>query len=281
VTAHDPAFADGDAVHVWACRTDDPRVLEGASGPSAALNPEEIAQSARFFFAKDRRRYLATRSMVRHVLSRYIPLAPAEWCFRANAHGRPAIANAHELAHGLDFNISHTDHLIAIGVARNRRIGLDIEFVARDAPFEVTENFAPEERAMLASLDDAGRAARFWELWTLKESYIKARGIGLSLPLDQFRFSFDSPGIRLHLDPAVADDAPERWQFALGALDDNHCLAVCAERRGSGDTAFVFRHLHDPDWFRQAGWRAGQPGMFPATHLHPGETPSPVDRATR
>lgn len=209
---------------------DDARLLSGLRG---ILNDAERQQETRFYFADDRKRYLVTRAMVRTVLSRYAALASADWVFSTNAYGRPEIAHAQESASGLCFNISHTRGLIALGVCQHRSLGVDVENVrARQTSTGIADRFfSPTEVAELAKLAPERRQDRFFEYWTFKESYIKARGMGLSLALD--RFSFDYPharAVRLAIDPELGDDA-RRWSFWQLRPRPEYLLAICAERR--------------------------------------------------
>jgi 4'-phosphopantetheinyl transferase len=92
--------------------------------------------------------------------------------------------------------------------------------------------FAPDERAALAALPAAAQPRRFIELWTLKEAYIKARGLGLSLPLERISLTLDDAQPRLTLDPSLGDDAAS-WQLALWSPTATHAAALCV-RRGDG-----------------------------------------------
>jgi 4'-phosphopantetheinyl transferase len=199
------------------------------------LTREEREQQQRFHFADDRKRALITRALVRTVLSRYEAIAPADWLFAENHYGRPEIANFGNRGCDLTFNVSHTRGVIALAVARGRALGIDIENVAaRPVSIEVAERFfAASETADLLRVPSACQQDRFFEYWTFKESYIKARGMGLSLPLDQF--SFDYPhdaGVRLTIQPTLADDA-NRWSFWQFRPGSEYQLALCAERFGN------------------------------------------------
>jgi 4'-phosphopantetheinyl transferase len=156
------------------------------------LNEAEKEQEPRFYFARDRRRYLVTRALVRTVLSRYAPIQPKEWIFSANAYGRPEIVNVQAKNECWSFNISHTHRLIVLGMTRDRALGVDVEnFSARHATIEIADHyFAPFEVAALSATQPLQQQYRFFEYWTFNESYIKARGMGLSLPLDKFNFHY-------------------------------------------------------------------------------------------
>ena len=89
------------------------------------LSEAERQQELRCHFARDRRRYLVTRALVRTVLSRYTAIAPSEWTFAVNDYGRPLIANTAWAARQISFNVSHTDSLIILAVAQGHELGVD------------------------------------------------------------------------------------------------------------------------------------------------------------
>ncbi|MBV9496099.1 MAG: 4'-phosphopantetheinyl transferase superfamily protein [Acidobacteria bacterium] len=228
-----------DEIHLWLVDYDtigDERLL---AAYRELLNGEERAQEPRFYFARDRRRYLVTRALVRTVLARYLAIDPKACTFSPNAYGRPDIVNAE--ANGLKFNISHTHSLIALSVARGREVGVDVEnVVAREAPLDVAGHyFAPAEVAVLNAAPKHEQQHRFFEYWTFKESYIKARGMGLSLPLDKFAFHYpDDRSVGIAIDPALGDD-PARWELWQYRAQPDYLVALCAERLGSRPTVIA------------------------------------------
>ena len=202
----------------------------------------------RFHFENDRHRYLITRALVRTVLSRYAPIAPKDWIFENTPYGRPQIANRHPLAKRLGFNVSHSKGLVVLMVGLDRAVGIDTESIARNAPLDVAERFfSPHEVASLQRLPRDAQAFRFWELWTFKESYIKARGMGLSLPLEQF-------SIELAVESTVAiafdgiADTPGAWQLWQYRPDPHHLVAVCHERTGRDPVQFSFWNINPLDF---------------------------------
>lgn len=212
----------------------------------ALLSGDERAQEPRFHFADDRKRYLVTRALVRKVLSRYADVAPGDWRFAVNDHGRPRIAlpaGADAGCQGLDFNLSHTRGLIAMAVSRHRPLGVDVEQVsARRGSLDIAQRFfSPREAAALARVPAAALQERFYEYWTFKEAYIKARGLGLSLPLERFGFDFPRDDeVRLSVDPEVGDDAA-RWSLWQLRPTPEHLLALCAARLPSQPTVLAVR----------------------------------------
>jgi 4'-phosphopantetheinyl transferase len=210
----------------------DPQLL---AAYRSLLSEEELLKQARFHFERDRHRYLVTRAMVRTVLSKYAGVAPRDWRFAANRYGRPSIAPELRTAQRIEFNVSHTDGLVVLAVTCGRAIGVDVENMrSRAVDIAIADRcFAPAEAAALRALPPQQQRRRFFEYWTLKESYIKARGMGLSIPLKQFAFEIeDATRIQLTLDPCLQDLA-ERWTFWQVELQNNHLAAICAGNDGS------------------------------------------------
>lgn len=194
------------------------------------MTPEERARGERFYFEHDRARYRVTRALVRSVLSRYAPIAPADWRFEATSYGQPLIANDDSHAAQLSFNLTHTSDLVVLAVARHRAVGVDTENITRGALLDVADRFfAPSECAHLRALPLEEQPRRFFELWTLKESYIKARGMGLSIGLDKFAFDLREPtAVSLSTLPELKDPA-ERWALRHLWATPDHPVALCVE----------------------------------------------------
>jgi 4'-phosphopantetheinyl transferase len=169
---------------------------------------------------------------VRTTLSRYAPVAPDRWAFAQNAFGRPEIANDDAAARRVSFNLSHTKGLIVLGVTCDNALGVDVENVhVRQAACEVADRFfSSVEVGSLRALPPELQHQRFFEYWTLKESYIKARGMGLSIPLDQFDFNFQGDKqVSLSVSPGLNDRAA-RWRFWQFQPSAQHLAALCVER---------------------------------------------------
>ena len=231
-------------IHVWLAFYDDITNECLHSAYRELLDAAEKEQEPRFYFVRDRRRYLITRALVRTVLSRYVCIHPREWTFSTNAYGRPEIVNAQAKNASLSFNISHTHSLIVLGVTKRRAIGVDVENLrTREVPIGLADRyFAPQEAAVVAGAPSQQQQQyRFFEYWTFKEAYIKARGLGLSLPLDKFSFHYpDDLAVELAIRPELADD-PARWQFWQFRPRSEYLVAICAERVGSQPPSLIVR----------------------------------------
>lgn len=232
--------------HIWYALPDalhNPRLLEAYR---ALMAPAERERQLRYYFEKNRHEYLITRALVRATLSRYVDVKPSAWVFEAGAHGKPHIAWP-KVTPRLSFNLSNTTGMVACIVAADREVGVDVEERERGVrAIEVADRFfSPSEVRALRALPEAEQPARFITYWTLKEAYIKARGMGLAIPLDQFSFLLDGgkePGIAF--DPRLPDD-PATWRFARMRPTRRHMLAT-AVRAAPGERIELSARLTAP-----------------------------------
>ena len=220
---------DDKHVHVWTTNPESTRDCHIIDAYKALLSSPEQARHNRFQFANHRHNFLVSHALVRLALSYYAPVSPIDWQFNFNEHGRPEIADP-EYRDKLRFNLSHTKGLIALAVTRGRELGVDVEsFDRRRINLNVARRyFATSEVRTLFDLPESQQENRFLQLWTLKESYIKARGMGLALPLREFAFSHINDTPRIHFSSEL-DDNPSRWQFFLRPVNARNLLALSIE----------------------------------------------------
>ncbi|HTS24065.1 MAG TPA: 4'-phosphopantetheinyl transferase superfamily protein [Casimicrobiaceae bacterium] len=175
------------------------------------LAPAEHARAARFGREALRRRYVVGRATLRWVLGRALGVAPGAVPIVRGERGRPKLDGTAEL----DFNISHTEGIALIGLARSGRIGVDVERARRDVEADglARKFLTSSERATLEQLDGAARRARFLRYWTCKEAMSKATGDGLSAPFRHLDVRLDD-AIELLVGPAPY----ERAQWRLCAV---------------------------------------------------------------
>lgn len=225
---------DPSRVDLWLLPSDDARLDDRLEHLETLLLPDERVRVERIVVPRARREQVLTRIFLRQVLSRYAPVAPQAWRFDENAHGRPHIAGP-ALERRIDFNLSHTAGLIVCLVGLERVLGVDVEDAERGRRnVEIAERFfSPSEAAELRSLPEQAQGRRFLHYWTLKEAYIKARGMGLALPLSQFSFHLDAlPAVRISFDPRLDDD-PAAWWFELSEPTPRHQLALALRLEGA------------------------------------------------
>jgi 4'-phosphopantetheinyl transferase len=236
---------DSSQIRLWLAFPDDVTEPPLLDEYRQLLSPEELRRHQRFHFERDRHRFLVTRAMVRTVLSKYAEAPPRDWRFDVNVWGRPSIARGHGPASGIDFNVSHADGIVVLAVALGRVVGVDVENVrTQRVDIEIADRyFAAAEVRALRALPREQQQRRFFAYWTLKESYIKARGAGLSIPLDRFAFDLeDSARITLTVDLSLRDSA-ERWACWQVQLGDDYLAAVCAEQHSGVQLALSSPHL--------------------------------------
>ncbi|MGZ8219325.1 4'-phosphopantetheinyl transferase family protein [Methylomagnum sp.] len=231
-----PPLPDGEA-HIWLAWTDrftEPSALDACR---RLLSEEETERCGRFHFERDRHLYLVAHAMVRHTLAAYLELPPRHLQFSTNAYGRPELLRGPGMPN-LRFNLSHTRGLAALVVNLDHDCGIDVEAERRSSDLTAlaTSVLSPPELEAFRNLPESDRPHAFLRYWTLKEAYIKARGQGLSLPLDRFSFEIrEKIAIQFH---AGIDDNPGGWQFTQEFPDPGHVLAV-AIHHGAGPELFL------------------------------------------
>ena len=147
---------------------------------SAWLSPAEHVRAMRFGRESLRRRYVIGRASLRKALGDTLSLLPATVPIVRGVRGRPRLDGIA----GVDFNISHTDDVALIGIARSWRIGVDIERADREVNADglARKFLTPAEQATLAPLAAEERRQRFLRYWTCKEAMSQATGDALSAP---------------------------------------------------------------------------------------------------
>ena len=177
-------LAEGE-VHVWRALLDLPEPQIQAL--EQILADDERARAERFRFVKDRTHFIAARGLLRIILGRYLLRDPQRLSFSYNAYGKPSLAEMSE-SDGLSFNLTHANGMALYAVTRNRAVGVDVECIQRQMEWESVAKhfFSPYEVRMLKAVSPDMQHLAFFNCWTRKEAYIKARGMGLSLELDSF-----------------------------------------------------------------------------------------------
>lgn len=174
------------------------------------LDGQEQVRAAKFHFEHHRRQFMVSHIATRLILASYSATEPAKLLFKHNAYGKPFLASHNPLL----FNISHTDEMALCAVSDCAELGVDIEKIQPINYNEVAERFfSTTECELLANLLPNQRQEGFFCCWTRKEAYIKAKGLGLSLPLEQFSVSLnpDSPAALL----SCEFDAEDVSQFRI------------------------------------------------------------------
>lgn len=231
------------AIHLWCVANTS---LQQAD--LAILDAEELLRYRRIAAPELKQQFWQTRLAIRHVLSLYAPQVPAsQWRFARNAHGKPEL-EAPLFPCPLRFNITHTPGIIVIAVCTGGELGVDVEHGARSSRrLAVAERYfsAPEVSA-LRLLDDAQQRERFTALWTLKEAYSKACGVGLANVLGGVSFHLQAQAIDVRFSPQ-RDELAAPWRFWQLRMAGAYRVAL-ALRRDTHPTAYTLEAMELRDW---------------------------------
>ncbi|HCM48572.1 MAG TPA: 4'-phosphopantetheinyl transferase [Colwellia sp.] len=237
-------------IHLWMTK---PEELLGhdelLATYSTLLTSTELTKQQRYKFSKDRHDALITRAFIRDLLSYYADVSPQNWQFEKGSKDKPEVINC---PLPLCFNISHTKNLIICAVTLEDDIGCDVENTGRsnDVLAIAERYFSPKESTELFALPEAEQRHRFFDYWTLKESYIKAWGLGLAIPLTDFSFNINDKSykhkdlftIKQDISLSFAQhrvDEPTIWRswliYPTAAIDKNQEHRIALSLRTKAD----------------------------------------------
>jgi len=218
-------------IHLWQLEQADFELYSLQSECLAWLTETELKRFRRYQFDRHRKQLLLGRVLTRLALSSYDKsIAPEAWDFTQNQYGKPAISEDQNSA-SLYFNLSHSAEKVVLAVARFKDIGVDIECCRKPRRVAAIAQryFSNAEAAQLLSLPEDQQQSRFYDLWTLKEAYIKACGMGLAIPLQHFSYGFlGDDRLTVEFD-ARRNDVAAAWQFWQIFAGADFKLAVAAK----------------------------------------------------
>ncbi|MFI5306274.1 MAG: 4'-phosphopantetheinyl transferase family protein [Polyangiales bacterium] len=204
------------------------------------LSDDEIERHARFRFEEDRDAYLVAHALTRTMLASALDVPGRELRFEPGANGRPELAWP-ERAPRLRFNLSHTRGLVACGLALELDIGVDVEHEDRRVEIDSLSKrvFSTTERQGLDALQGDAQRRRFFEVWTLKEAYLKATGVGLTRSLQAISITLAEgrpPSIAF---ASPNGDSGTRWLMRVQTVRPRFVLAVAAATSGTNTRCSV------------------------------------------
>jgi len=213
----------------------------------STLSADEIQRSERFHFDSDKQRFLIAHIALRDILSRYLNCKPNEISFSVNQYGKPKLTN-----HKLEFNLSHTGDFALIAVTQEHKVGVDVEHIRSNAGIEgITKRFfSQNEISELMALPSNQRVTGFFNCWTRKEAYIKAQGLGLSLPLDTFDVSLTSDESALLRSTRPDTQEATHWELLSLNVAPDYAAAVAVEDKDPNFRLWDWNH--PPTYFRIA-----------------------------
>ncbi|HEC12596.1 MAG TPA: 4'-phosphopantetheinyl transferase superfamily protein, partial [Acidiferrobacteraceae bacterium] len=218
-------------IHVWFARPNH------ASNPARLdqyrdiLSAQETTRYRRFHFSTDSHHYLIAHALLRHALSKYTDIAPTDWTFSYGKHGRPEISNPNVPA--LRFNLTHTAGLVGCVVTLDNNCGIDAEAISdRHNPAGVAKRmFSVNECLEMQQLKGAAQLDYFFTRWTLREAYVKARGIGISFPTSKLQFRVDDEArVEVMFETGLHENEHD-WCFHLLRPTPEHIAAIAVHTR--------------------------------------------------
>jgi 4'-phosphopantetheinyl transferase len=231
-------------VHLWLVQLDDPRLdIECCEELLAA---GERDRASRFKFKRDRRRYLVAHAALRSILARYLLVSSRDLEFSSGARGKPKLAPLPG-TDTLAFNLSHSHEVALVAVSRQGEIGVDVEYVKRDFPFQAVAErfFSPKEIAALTGLPSQLQSVAFFKCWTSKEAFLKAKGTGLFGELDEVNIILtDHEAVRVN--GTLTD-----WALSEITINKNYVAAIVVE---AGEHELSCYH-----------WRPAEVGLRPSS----------------
>ena len=223
-----PALAE-HAVHVWRVALDDEARVEDSW---RLLSPEEHARAQRLHAAVHRRRFVLAHGALRALLAGYLDAPPSAITYVVGTHGKPALAARDGVRGHVEFNLSHSEDIALVAVARRQPVGVDVQHWSDSVEhLRLAERFfSPHERAALRALTDEAEqvAGAFFAAWTRKEAYVKATGYGIARGLHHFDVTIAPREHARLLADRLDPDAPTRWSMTALEPAPRYSAAVVA-----------------------------------------------------
>ena len=227
-----------DQAHVWYAYSDEMLSLGYEDECRSYLSPDEIDRGERFHNINDMRLYLFAHAFLRVSLSRYCSVKPEEWIFGKGEYGRPYISD--QFGVDLQFNLTHTNGLVACVITNGNKCGIDAENTLRDVDFmRVSESVCSEDEAryIAQGIGADEKKERFFEFWVLKEAYLKACGVGLAFDMEKVSFECaDHASIGCKIDGVFLKE----WMFSILRPKSGFILATALQKHA----AVSYCHCH-------------------------------------
>lgn len=211
-------------VHLWRVFLDHP--IMPVEQLAQTLSADEYVRAERFYFERDKNRFIVARALLRTILGSYLSLAAQQVQFCYGHRGKPALAKIHAQS-GLYFNLSHSQELAICAVTRDRDLGVDLEFIRpiNEAEQIAKRYFSGRENAVFQALSPDQKTAGFFHHWTRKEAYLKAIGDGLAADNDCFDETVATAESR-------ESDRAIRWFLRSFSPAPNYQATVAVEGKG-------------------------------------------------
>ena len=238
-----PSFTPlGKQIPVWLIRPELIVNPDTLSEYRLILSKSEKEQMDRFRFPADQHLYLVSHALVRHMLSGYLNIKPQDVQFDRSETGKPTIRVAQNPLN-IQFNLTHTRGLAACVVSLDNVCGIDAEQIKQRNQDGIAKRmYSDTEYRELKTLTGQEYLEYFYTRWTLREAYVKARGLGMSFPTKNICFKNKDNHVSVDFETKLKQNS-DHWQFTLLKPTDEHCLAVAIAVQNGTDhkiiTSFV------------------------------------------
>ncbi len=206
-----------DEVHIWSASLEQPAYSMAEF--FLLLSSDEKERSNRFYFEKDRNRFIAGRAILRTLLGNYLKMEPAQIKFNYGVYGKPALETRHNQG-DLQFNLSHSNDEAAYIFNWDQPVGIDVEYMRpmMDMDDVALQFFTPNEYSFIQSLPKDQKQEFFFKLWTCKEAFLKANGSGLTVPINQVEVLLTTEGIASLTSIGSDQEIAPNWRLELFAF---------------------------------------------------------------
>lgn len=225
-----PELEDG-AIHIWRSW------LESSGGRlgrlAQLLSPEETDRASRLRREQDQEKFILARGALRVILSKYAGAPPETIAFANNTFGKPFLIHP-AVRPVLSFNLSHSGDLVLCAVTVSRQVGVDLEQLRPIQNMQTIAQryFAADEISFFGKFPFQEQPRAFFQIWTRKEAYIKARGHGLSIRLESFSVVDCPKEIEEPPQGLDVETSPDVWSLSELPVDDDYVAALAVEGRG-------------------------------------------------
>jgi len=225
-----------DEVHVWGVDLSVDEI-EGAS-LGQCLAPDELERAKRFVVARQRHDFVAAHHGMRAILSRYCGQNPKDLRFQRSASGKPFLEPVEGRRALLRFSLTHSHGRALVAVASQREVGVDLESLEREVdPTTLAQRFFSEQdQAIICQGELSERLERFFRIWVAREAAGKAKGTGLTFPLDRHYVELSPDGSVLVVGDGEDRSLPIRflhleagWVGAVAAEGHDWRVVLCGE----------------------------------------------------
>lgn len=197
------------------------------------LSEDERARVDRFHFRKHRDSFVAARGILREILSGYTHEDPARLRFRYGRYGKPMLIASSTRGTDIRFNLTHSGSLLLIAIAMGRELGVDLEQIQPTIVNDrlIKEVFSEQEQVVFYSVTKSMQVPLFFDWWTRKEAYLKARGVGLSIPLTHVRVF---PTLDVGVSTSGCGINTNRPRWSINPLNVKLGYSACLVVEGTG-----------------------------------------------